>query len=155
MKALIIKKQYVISAVFVVAVAVLGSVFTQLGMEWFEGLKKPGQWIPSFVIPIVWSVIYLSFIAVLILWQRKKPLTRENTALLIINGVLNVLWCLVFFTLKSLFLGNVVIVINALFSIRLLFEISKENALYGLWLSIYPIWLCVATTLNLAVWILN
>lgn len=149
------KKKNIISLLSVILVAVLGTIFTQLGMQWFENLKKPTQWIPSFVIPIVWSVIYISVIIVLFLWQNKKPLTTENIVLFAINGFLNVLWCLVFFTFNSLFLGNVIIVINALFAIRLIFEICKEGSIYGLWLSIYPIWLCVATTLNLAVWILN
>ncbi len=149
------KKKNIISLLSVILVAVLGTIFTQLGMQWFENLKKPTQWIPSFVIPIVWSVIYISVIIVLFLWQNKKPLTTENIVLFAINGFLNVLWCLVFFTFNSLFLGNVIIVINALFAIRLIFEICKESSIYGLWLSIYPIWLCVATTLNLVVWILN
>ena len=149
------KKSSVISTVSIIIIAVLGAIFTHLGMQWYEGLTKPTQWIPSFVIPILWTVIYLSFIVALWLWQNKKPLTRETIVLLAINGFLNVPWCLVFFTLKSLFLGNVIIVINVLFAIKLLFEICKDRPLYGLWLSIYPTWLCVAATLNLAVWILN
>lgn len=151
------KKSYIyfITTVAVIVVAGLGTLFTQLGMQWFNALIKPTQWIPSFIIPIVWSVIYLSFIVVLCLWQKRKPLTVENIVLLAINGALNVLWCLVFFTCKSVLLGNVFIVINALFAIKLLFEICKESSVYGLCLSIYPIWLCVATTLNIAVWILN
>ena len=149
------KKKVIISTVAVILVAALGTLFTQLGMSWFDGLIKPTEWIPAFIIPIVWTVIYLAFAIILYLWQQKTPLTKENTILLIINGVLNVLWCLVFFTFNQLFLGNVIIVINALFALRLIFEICKDSALYGLILSIYPVWLCVATTLNIAVWILN
>lgn len=149
------KKNVIISTGSIILVAALGTLFTQLGMTWFDGLIKPTEWIPSFIIPIVWTIIYLAFAIVLFLWQQKRPLTTENIILLAINGVLNVLWCLVFFTFNQLFLGNVIIVINALFAIRLLFEICKESAFYGLVLSIYPIWLCVATTLNVAVWILN
>lgn len=149
------KKNGIISIVAIVLVAGLGTIFTQLGMGWFDGLVKPTEWIPSFIIPIVWTVIYLAFAIILILWQKKRPLTTDNKILLIINGVLNILWCLIFFTLNQLFLGVVVIVINALFALRLLFEICKENALYGLILSIYPIWLCIATMLNTALWILN
>lgn len=149
------KIKYFISTGAVILVAGLGALFTQFGMQWYDVLLKPAQWIPSFIIPIAWSVIYFSFIVALILWQRRKPLTAENIILLVINGVLNVLWCLTFFTFKALFLGNVIIVINVLFAIRLLFEICKESSVYGLWLSIYPIWLSVAATLNMAVWILN
>ena len=149
------KKNIIITIVSIVLVAVIGTIFAQIGMGWFEGLIKPTEWIPSFIIPIVWTIIYLLFAYVLIKWQSKKPLTKENIILLGINGVLNILWCLVFFTLNQLFLGKVVIVINALFGLRLYFEICKEDANSGLIISIYPIWLCIATTLNIALWILN
>ena len=149
------KKSNIISTALIVLVAVLGTIFTQIGMNWFDSLVKPSEWIPSFIIPIVWTIIYLAFAIILIKWQNKTPLTKENIILLVINGVLNVLWCLVFFTLQQLFLGNVIIIINAIFALRLIFEIAKQDAMYGLILSIYPIWLCIATSLNTALWILN
>ena len=152
---LCMKKNVIITVVSIVAVAGLGTLFSQLGMGWFDGLNKPTEWVPSWVFPVVWTVIYGLFGWVLIKWQGIKPLTKENIILLIINGVLNVLWCLVFFTCNQLLLGNIVIIINALFGLRLYFEVCKEDALSGLLISIYPIWLCIATTLNIAVWILN
>ena len=84
------KLKYFITAAAVVLVAALGSLFTQFGMSWYDGLIKPTQWIPSFIIPIAWAVIYVSFIVALCLWQKRKPLTVENIVLLAINGVLNV-----------------------------------------------------------------
>ena len=149
------KKNIIITLVSIIIIAGLGTLFVQLGMNWFNNLVKPREWIPSFIIPIVWTIIYALFAYVLIKWQNKKPLTKENVILLSINGFLNILWCLIFFTLNQLFLGNIVIIINALFALRLYFEICKEDAMSGLIISLYPIWLCIATTLNIAVWILN
>lgn len=149
------KKNILITVISILVVAVLGTIFAQIGMGWFDGLIKPTEWIPSFIIPIVWTVIYLLFTYVLIKWQTREPLSKENVILLYINGALNILWCLVFFTLNQLFLGVVVIVINALFGLRLYFEICKNDALNGLIISLYPIWLCIATMLNVALWVLN
>lgn len=148
-------KNIIITLVGIILVAVLGTVFSQLGMDWFESLNKPSEWVPSYVFPIVWTVIYLMFIYVLIKWQNREPLTKENIILLVINGVLNVLWCLVFFTLNQLLLGNIIIIINTLFGLRLYLEFCKEDAMNGLLVAIYPIWLCIATSLNMALWILN
>jgi len=145
----------IISSVFILVVAVLGSIFVNLGMDWFNQLLKPTQWIPNFVIPVVWTIIYLAFAIINFLWIRKGGIPKKVVDLMIVNGVLNVVWCLVFFTLQQLFLGNVIIIINAIFALRLIFEIAKEDAMYGLILSIYPIWLCIATSLNTALWILN
>ena len=74
---------------------------------------------------------------------------------MIINGALNVLWCLVFFTLKQLLLGDIVIILNLIAGFLLIADIFKTKKLYGYILIIYPIWLSIATTLNLALWILN
>ena len=149
------KLKTILSIGGVLLVAVLGTIFVNIGMAWFNSLEKPSQWIPNFVIPIVWSIIYLSAGIVLFLWQNNGNIPLKTSILFIINGVLNVLWCLVFFTLKQTFLGNIVIIINTIFAFILLINIFKQNKLYGYMLAIYPVWLCLATSLNTAIWILN
>lgn len=139
----------------IILVAVLGSVFVNLGMEWFNALTKPSQWVPNIVIPIVWTIIYLTFAVLLILWQGKQKLSLKTIALLSVNGVLNVLWCLVFFTLNLTLLGNIVIILNLIAGFWLWLDILKQKPIYAYVLTIYPIWLSIATTLNLALWILN
>ena len=139
----------------IVIVAVLGSVFVNFGMDWFNELIKPSQWIPNWVIPVVWTVIYLTFAVVLLIWSGKDEIPTDTKILLIANGILNILWCLVFFTLKLTFIGNIVIILNLIAGIVLWINIFLQKKNYAYWLSIYPIWLSVATTLNLAMWILN
>ena len=140
----------------ILVVAVLGSIFVNLGMEWYETLIKPSQWINNIVIPIVWTVIYLTFAIILSIWISKDyNIPKIITVLLIMNGVFNVLWCFIFFTLRLTFLGNVVIILNLILSYWLIFEIKKVKPTYALILNIYPIWISIATTLNTAIWILN
>ena len=67
----------------IILVAVLGSVFVNIGNAWFNSLNKPSQWIPNFVIPIVWTVIYLSFAVVLIIWVNSRKLPISTIVLLI------------------------------------------------------------------------
>ena len=164
-------KKFIKSLVYVIpilVVAILGSVFVNIGMDWFNALNKPSQWIPNVVIPIVWTVIYVAFLIILLRWQNeeKKPnldglinnksnIPTSTNILLAINGVLNVLWCLVFFALKQTFLGNIVIILNLIAGILLILDIYKCKKIYAYILLIYPIWLSIATTLNLAMWILN
>ena len=148
-------KSIIISSIFIVLVAGLGTVFVQLWTDWFNTLSRPSEWVPNVIIPIMWTVIYIAFGIVNYLWFKKSTITTHIIVLMIINGILNVLWCLVFFTLNQLILGNIVIILNLIFGIILLVNIFKQEKIYGYVLSIYPIWLSIATTLNLAVWILN
>lgn len=153
------KKQYILKVVFttlaVILVAGLGSVFVNIGMNWFNNLTKPSQWIPNFVIPLVWTIIYLSFIVILSLILKSRNFTKKTLTLLILNGSLNVLWCLVFFALNLTFIGNIVIIINLILSFYLIFDLFSYNKTFAYILSIYPIWISIATTLNLCLWILN
>lgn len=146
---------YSIPILSVMLVALLGSIFTNNGLEWLSNLNKPREWLKDFVIPIVWGVIYSLTAIYLLYLVRKDSLNNKQFVLLIINGVLNVLWCLVYFTLKSLLGGQILIVINLIASILLIKEIYKTNNKWGCVLLIYPTWLSIATCLNLAVWILN
>ena len=139
----------------IVVVAVLGSIFVNIGMDWFNVLDKPTQWIPNWIIPVVWTIIYLIFVVVLLVWSRKVEIPISTKILLVINGILNILWCLVFFTLKQTFLGNIVIILNLIAGIALWINVFVQKRLYSYWITIYPIWLTIATSLNLAIWILD
>ncbi len=139
----------------VLLVAGLGSLFVNLGMEWYSKLNTPTQWIPNIVIPIVWTIIYILFAIVFSLLYKEAFVDKKMLILSIINGALNVLWCLVFFTLNQLLLGNILIILNAFFATFLVIEMLRTERWYANLLLIYPIWIYIATSLNLALWILN
>ena len=145
----------IISTSIIVSVAVLGSIFVNIGINWFNTLQKPAQWIPNILIPIVWTIIYSAFGLINFFWIKNNSIPTKTIVLMLINGFLNIFWCLVFFALKLTFLGNIVIILNLIAGFLLLTEIFKINKLYAYILSIYPLWLSIATTLNLALWILN
>jgi len=145
----------IIIIISIAIVAILGSVFVNMGMDWFNSLVTPSQWIPNIVIPIVWSVIYITFAIVLSVWVSRSPIPKSIVASLIINGILNILWCLIFFTLNLTFAGNIIIVLNLIAGIVLFIQIFNYKQIYAYFTGIYPVWLSLATTLNLALWILN
>ena len=150
------KINIVIMIISIAVVAGLGSLFVNLGTNWFNILTKPTEWISNVLIPIVWTVIYLITAVILFFWIKKEgSLDKKFTILFVINGILNILWCLLFFTFGQMFIGLVIILLNLLFAIKLIFQLSKYNLVYSYILGIYPLWLSIATALNLAVWILN
>ncbi len=136
-------------------VAGLGSIFVQIGMNNFNNLIKPNEWIPNFIIPIVWTIIYVISAVIIYMLLSKNLMTKKLSWLFGLNGLLNVIWCLVFFALGQKFLGLITIIINLILGFLLIIELLKNQKIYGWILFIYPIWLCIATFLNCALWILN
>lgn len=145
----------VITNLIIVLVAVLGSVFVALGMDWYSTLIKPTQWPPGFLFGVVWTVIYVLTAITVFVWQKHSKVPRMVYVLFIVNGILNVLWCLFYFTLNLLFLSVIAIILNLIAAFWLIIKISKTNGFYAGLLVIYPVWISIATTLNLATWILN
>lgn len=148
-------KSYIIIIASIVAVAVLGSIFVNLGMEWFNGLDKPSQFVSNILIPIMWTIIYITFAVVLCIWVGKDNLPIKTIVLLVVNGILQVLWCLIFFTFNQTLLGLVAIILVLISAYLLIADIYKQNKVYTYITAIYPLWVSIATTLNLALWILN
>ncbi len=148
-------KSYIAIIAGIVLIAVLGSIFVNIGMGWFGALEKPSQFIPSFIIPIVWTVIYVIFAIVLCNWVSKEDLKTSTIVLLIINGVLNIVWCLTFFTLNQTFIGLISIVLLLISAWLLIVNIYHQKQVYAYLTLIYPVWCSIATCLNLALWILN
>ena len=137
------------------SVAILGSIFVFLGSDWFNSLRTPSQFVPNFVIPIVWSAIYTIFAVVLCMWASKQNLPKQILVLLIINGLLNILWCLLFFSLNQTLLGLICIIVLLISAWWIVLSMKKYNTAYFYSTLIYPLWVSIATTLNLALWILN
>ena len=93
-------------------VAGLGSIFVQIGMNNFNNLIKPNEWIPNFIIPIVWTIIYVISAVIIYMLLSKNLMTKKLSWLFGLNGLLNVIWCLVFFALGQKFLGLITIMIE-------------------------------------------
>lgn len=148
-------KYQILAVVSVIIVAVLGSIFVNLGMEWFNSLIKPMQWIPNIIIPIVWTIIYITSAVIIILLIKNSQMTVKSLGLFVLNGIFNILWCLAFFALRQIFIGLIVIIINLILGWLLFDELCKVNIKCAYIIVIYPIWLSIATTLNLCLWILN
>ncbi len=147
--------KYFLVAFGIILVAVLGSVFVYLGMDYYVLVTKPTMWVPNIVFPIMWTIIYFIVGVVSFLAIKNKTINKNTTILLVLNGIFNVLWCLVFFTLNQPLAGLVFIVINLVLAYALFINFLNINKYYGLALIIYPLWISVATTLNVAIWILN
>jgi tryptophan-rich sensory protein len=137
----------------------IGAIFTTPSIPiWYKGLKKPAFTPPNAVFGPVWITLYLLMgIAVFLVWR--EGLGQEGVTLAFIvfwvQLVLNVLWSVIFFGLKSLLGGMVVILllwIAILANIILFFGVSPTAG--GLLIP-YIVWVSIAANLNLQVWKLN
>ncbi len=137
----------------------IGAIFTTNAIPtWYAGLSKPAFTPPNAAFGPVWITLYLLMgIAVFFIWREglHGGLTRAAFGLFWGQLVLNILWSVVFFGLKSPLGGVVVILVlwaAILASIILFFRVS---AVAGSLMIPYIVWVSIAANLNIWIWRLN
>ncbi len=149
----------VISIVACEVAGLIGAVFTTGAIPtWYAALQKPAFTPPNWLFAPAWTTLYLLMgIAAFIIWRRGLADRQVRLALLIfcIQLVLNILWSVVFFGLKTPLYGLVVIIllwIAILITILRFRKISVAAA----WIMVpYILWVSFATALNAGILILN
>ena len=137
----------------------IGAIFTTPAIPiWYAGLKKPAFTPPNSVFGPIWITLYLLMsVAVFAVWR--EGLNQEGVTIAFtvfwVQLVLNVLWSVIFFGLRSLLGGMVMILllwIAILVNIITFFGVSP---IAGGLLIPYIVWVSIAANLNRQIWILN
>jgi translocator protein len=137
----------------------IGAFFTTPAIPtWYKSLKKPAFTPPNSAFGPVWITLYLLMgIAVFFVWREGLSQEGVTVAFIVfwVQLVMNILWSIIFFGLRSLLGGMVVILIlwiAILANIILFFGVSP---LAGGLLIPYLVWVSIAANLNIQVWRLN
>lgn len=134
------------------AAAATGAMF-QPG-EWYRGLSKPRWTPPDWLFPVAWTVLYLSMSAAA---ARVAMIdgTGQALALWSVQIALNTLWTPVFFGLRRMGAGLVIISLLWLAVAATMVAFWRHDAIAGLLFLPYLVWVTVAGMLNRAVWVRN
>ncbi|MFA5948530.1 MAG: TspO/MBR family protein [Candidatus Gracilibacteria bacterium] len=166
------KPNYISIPLFVIMVAILGSMFSSQGMGWYnEQLVKPDLTPPSWVFPVAWSIIFaLTAVSALILWNRENEnvsflmrligKTPSKThwfivSLFVSNAILNVFWSSLFFAKHWISASLVEMMLLNLTTILLIVLGYKYSRLASLLLLPYFLWVSFATYLTYQIYLIN
>jgi len=140
-----------------VGIAVLGALTTDLG-PWYQALHKPAWKPPDALFGPMWTLIFaLAAASFVLYWSRARSRNErlEVIAAFLLNGVLNVLWSLLFFRLErpdwALWeVGPLWLSIVAMMGL-----VRRSSAVAPLLLLPYLVWVMLAAVLNWKVVMLN
>lgn len=137
----------------------IGSFFTSQSLNsWYAALAKPAFTPPSWVFGPVWTVLYILMgISLYVVWHRFPPRLgrRLPYSLFAAQLALNTAWSAVFFDLRSLVGGLVVITALWLAIFGTMTAFRRLSRLAGWLLIPYLAWVTFAFALNYSIWKLN
>lgn len=142
----------------VLAAALLGSLFSYLGMDAYRALNQPAFAPPQWLFPVAWSALYLLMVVsgYQVAAREENPgLCSGAMFLFAMQLLVNALWPLFIFALGWRYMAFVwllLLIALVAFMMLLFGRIRKSAALLQI---PYLAWLLFAAALNLAVALLN
>ena len=123
---------------------------------WYYNLQKPLFAPPNWIFPPVWSILYFTMFAALLLYIFKPAQNKISGYIYFATQLtLNLLWTPSFFYLKNIVLALIVIIFLDIFVILTIKSFYKVSKISGLILIPYLIWILFATYLNIGYLLLN
>lgn len=140
------------------AVGGFSSFLTRDGMKYFQTVPQPPLSPPSWLFPVVWTILYLMMgAASYLVWVSGVSDARRDRALTVygLSLAANFLWPIVFFTMRFYLTAFLLLLLLWILvaAAALLFSCIDSRA--GKLMIPYLVWLSFAAYLNLGVWLLN
>lgn len=121
----------------------------------YNYLVNPPLSPPSYLFPIVWSILYLLIGISYYIYRKNNNDDPLTIRLYYIQLILNYLWSIIFFTLKLRTLAVIWIIVLAITIIYLMIRFYKEERTSFYLFIPYILWVLFATYLNIGIIVLN
>ncbi len=147
----------IIGAVAAIAVAAIGGTLTDLG-PWYQSLDEPSWKPPDAAFGPIWTVIFALAVVAGVLGWTNEPKTagrQRIIGLFAVNGLLNILWSLMFFKVRRPDLALVEVGALWLSVLALIITLYRRSGLASAVLVPYLVWVSIAAALNYEVVLLN
>ncbi len=143
--------------IFILLLWLLGSLLFKYDPVYYELLKTPPYVINPTLNSIIWIILYFTIAAAIIMVKSKRNIIGNNDYffILIINYLANMIFPLMFYNLKSPFLGfimNTIVLISTFYLLLESKKIDKRSFYVLIPYFIYTIYLFI---ISLSIWIMN
>jgi translocator protein len=136
----------------------VGSFFTRPAIDaWYGFLNKPSFSPPNWLFAPAWLTLYTLMGIALYLISKTGVNQKNKKALWLfyIHLIINALWSIIFFGLRSPLGGLITIAILWIMILILIKEFWSINKTASRLLWPYYLWVSFASLLNLSIWLLN
>lgn len=140
-------------------VGALASFFTATGVStWYRTIARPDWNPPDVVFAPVWTTLYILMgVALYLIWRKEvlESLKRSAIGWWVVQLVLNALWSFLFFSLQTIGLALIEIIVLWFAILGTIFSFARISKMAAWLLVPYISWVTFATILTFAIWRLN
>ena len=149
----------ILSIIICQMAGIIGSIFTAGSVtSWYPTLVKPSFSPPGFYIGLIWIVLFTLMGISLFLICREtpsNPAARIALYFFAVQLIVNVLWSVAFFGMRSPISGLAVIAFLWVLILITIIKFWPINRTAAILLIPYIAWVSIAAYLNFSIWRLN
>lgn len=150
------KRSLAINIAITLAVGGISALVTGGGFRDYSGVVKPAFSPPSWIFPVVWTLLYIVMgISACLVWERDESEKRSPFAVYAVQLFMNFMWPIFFFSFKAYLFSFVWLLLLWAFVLIMIISFYKVSRTAGLLQLPYLLWLTFAAYLNLGVFLLN
>ena len=146
-------KRIIYSLLPIVGGSLVGLIIS--GYMNYGDMVKPPLSPPSYIFPIVWTILYILMGISYFIATKDNGNDKELNQIYILQLLVNFFWPIIFFVLKMYFSAFFWIILLIILVIYMIKELLKNNKISGYLQIPYFIWLLFATYLNIGIFLLN
>lgn len=147
-------KMYALAIIIPLALGGIVGFITSGSMD-YDMLRQPALSPPAILFPIVWTILYILMGVSFGLLMDKGVLDDNAKWIYYIQLFVNLVWPILFFTLKWRLLAFIWIIVLDFLVLTMVVKFYGKDKIAGLLQVPYLAWVLFATYLNLGVYLLN
>ena len=149
-------KPLIISLIISLGVGGLSGFLTRNNTNNMENLKKPALTPPSWLFPIVWTILFILMgISAYLVYMSDSNFKKPALVFYALQLAANFIWPIIFFNFSAYFLAFIWIIIIWLLILAMVKLFCNCSKTAGLLQLPYLLWVTFAGYLNYSIWILN
>ncbi len=145
-----------ISILISLGVGGLSALFTNNSMDIYKNLNLPSFAPPSFIFPIVWTILFILMgVSSYFIYKKNDKLSKPALFSYAVQLILNFFWTIIFFNIRNYLLSFIwIILLDVAIIIMLIYFYKVDKRAFYLQIP-YLIWTLFATILTYNIFILN
>ena len=150
---------YSIAIAIPLTVGIASAALTKDSMEVYSRLNSPPLSPPSWLFPIVWTILFvlMGISSAMIFTNRDKnpEEAKKGLTYYAVSLVLNFSWSIIFFNLQAAFFALIILIALLYCIIKTILEYRKIWNIPAYLQIPYALWVLFAGYLNAGIWLLN
>ena len=149
-------KALVVSILLSLGVGGLSALFTRNSMDVYKDLVKPELAPPSWIFPVVWTILFILMgISAYLVYISDSQYRNSSLKIYAAQLVVNFFWTIIFFNLEMYLLAFVWLLLLWILILLMIASFYKVNKTGAYLMIPYLLWVTFAGYLNLSIYLLN